>query len=390
MTDRTTPTYTLRILLFALTSLAMMLALPVGQAQDADDNPVIIQLMRTQIRLDEFNERFEIAARNIAAQQGLPFNEQVVAQLQALRPQYLEQLATELVLLDEAEARGIEPDTEFVEARIAELRESLGSEEEFQAALAQAGFEDEQQLRTVLSEATVLDQVISELQSSVEVSEEEAQAFYEANQDQFATPAQVCARHILLESEETAQELLTVLEEGGDFAELAQEFSVGPSAPQGGDLGCLSPGQTVQPFNDAAFAAEVDEVVGPVETQFGYHLIQVYDRQDATSPDFAEVEEQIVAQLQQQQLQPVIDALRAESGVETLPENLGTAALSVPEDAPETVDPEAVDPEAVDPEETDEGSETSQEETTEDNAADDTTDDATDEETGEETDDSSN
>lgn len=353
MTYRTTPTRALRIFLLALTSLVMMLALPVGQAQDdSADNPVIIQLMRTQIRLDEFNERFEIAARNIAAQQGLPFNEQVVAQLQALRPQYLEQLATELVLLDEAEARGIEPDTEFVEARLTELRESLGSDGEFQAALALAGFEDEQQLRTILSEATILDQVISELQSSVEVSEEEAQAFYETNQEQFGTPAQVCARHILLESEETAQEVLTVLEEeGGDFAALAQEFSVGPSAPQGGDLGCLSPGQTVQPFNDAAFSAEVDEVVGPVETQFGFHLIQVYERQEATSPDFAEVEEQIVVQLQQQQLQPVIDELRAESGVETFPENLGAAALSVPESAPATVDPETVDPATLTPDE---------------------------------------
>lgn len=90
---------------------------------------------------------------------------------------------------------------------------------------------------------------------------------------------QVWARHILLDDEETAQDLLQQLEEGADFGDLAREFSTGPSGPSGGDLGWFAKGQMVAPFEDAAFAADVGDIVGPVETQFGFHIIQILGRE---------------------------------------------------------------------------------------------------------------
>jgi parvulin-like peptidyl-prolyl isomerase len=90
---------------------------------------------------------------------------------------------------------------------------------------------------------------------------------------------QVWARHILLENEDTAQDLLDQLDEGADFGDLAREFSTGPSGPSGGDLGWFAQGQMVEPFEEAAFAAEVGEIVGPVETQFGFHIIQILGRE---------------------------------------------------------------------------------------------------------------
>ena len=90
---------------------------------------------------------------------------------------------------------------------------------------------------------------------------------------------QVWARHILLEDEETAQDLLDQLDEGADFGDLAREFSTGPSGPTGGDLGWFARGQMIEPFEEAAFAAEVGDIVGPVETQFGFHIIQILGRE---------------------------------------------------------------------------------------------------------------
>jgi parvulin-like peptidyl-prolyl isomerase len=91
---------------------------------------------------------------------------------------------------------------------------------------------------------------------------------------------QVWARHILVDDMETAESILVRLEEGETFISLVQELSGDPSA-QGnlGDLGWFGEGKMVQPFNDAAFAAEVGEIVGPVESEFGYHIIEIMGRE---------------------------------------------------------------------------------------------------------------
>lgn len=84
------------------------------------------------------------------------------------------------------------------------------------------------------------------------------------------------ARHILVEQEYEAQDLLKKLAEGKSFEELAQSFSKCPSRQRGGDLGEFGRGRMVPNFEEAAFALQVNEVSKPVRTQFGYHLIQRY------------------------------------------------------------------------------------------------------------------
>ncbi|MBT3981391.1 MAG: peptidylprolyl isomerase [Bacteriovoracaceae bacterium] len=86
--------------------------------------------------------------------------------------------------------------------------------------------------------------------------------------------SQIGAKHILVEHEYEANDLIKKLGEGVSFEELAKDFSKCPSGKGGGDLGTFGKGQMVQPFEDAAFALEVDQVSGVVKTQFGFHLIQ--------------------------------------------------------------------------------------------------------------------
>lgn len=94
------------------------------------------------------------------------------------------------------------------------------------------------------------------------------------------TEEQVWARHILVEDLETAEDIRQQLDEGGDFGDLAREFSTDGSAASGGDLGWFARGRMVEPFEEASFGAEVGEIVGPVESQFGYHLIQVLGKEE--------------------------------------------------------------------------------------------------------------
>jgi peptidyl-prolyl cis-trans isomerase C len=88
------------------------------------------------------------------------------------------------------------------------------------------------------------------------------------------------ARHILVSTEEQCYTLKTEIANGADFAELAQKHSSCPSGKQGGDLGSFGPGQMVKEFDAVVFSAPVNTVQGPVKTQFGYHLLEVTERQD--------------------------------------------------------------------------------------------------------------
>ena len=92
--------------------------------------------------------------------------------------------------------------------------------------------------------------------------------------------AQATARHILVDREALCEELKAKIIGGEDFAGVAREHSTCPSGKKGGDLGSFGPGQMVGEFDSVVFSAELNEVQGPVKTQFGYHLIEVTSRED--------------------------------------------------------------------------------------------------------------
>ena len=92
--------------------------------------------------------------------------------------------------------------------------------------------------------------------------------------------AEATARHILVDNEALCEELKTKILDGADFGDVAREHSSCPSGRRGGDLGSFGPGQMVKEFDDVVFSANLDEVQGPVKTQFGYHLLEVTSRTD--------------------------------------------------------------------------------------------------------------
>ena len=140
-----------------------------------------------------------------------------------------------------------------------------------------------------------------EILKDVAVTEEELKAFYDQNQQQFKKGETVNAKHILTDSEETCKEILASVTNGEKiFEDAAKEFSTCPSKERGGDLGEFGKGQMVKEFEDAAFAAEIGQVVGPVQTQFGYHLIKVEKKNEATVIEFEQIKENLRTNLLQQ------------------------------------------------------------------------------------------
>ncbi|MEQ1771253.1 MAG: peptidylprolyl isomerase [Devosia sp.] len=123
---------------------------------------------------------------------------------------------------------------------------------------------------------------------------------------------EVHALHILVTSEDDAKGIKAALDAGGDFAALAKDKSIDPSAKQnGGDLGFVPYWQVVKPFADAAFALKDGETSAPVQSQFGWHVIRVTERRPATKPTLDELRGQIAQQLYGEAYQKAFDALRS-------------------------------------------------------------------------------
>ena len=129
---------------------------------------------------------------------------------------------------------------------------------------------------------------------NVTATEEDAKAYYEAHKEQFQKGESVSASHILVDSEEKANEIKAKID-GGEisFEDAARENSSCPSGKNGGALGEFTRGQMVPEFDSAAFAAEIGVVSGPVKTQFGYHLIKVTEKNAASEIAFDQVKDQV-------------------------------------------------------------------------------------------------
>ena len=173
----------------------------------------------------------------------------------------------------------------------------------------------------------------AKLEQSVHPAEAVLRRAYLNDQDRFRTPERVQVRHILLKTTDKsgaeadkvkakAEGLLKQIKGGADFAELARKNSDDPgSAPKGGDLGWLVRGQTVKPFEDAAFSLKPKEISGVVKTEYGYHIIQVLDHQQAHLRTFEEVAAQLGDEVRKQSVSQMMQDLtdRAEAGLKKEP-----------------------------------------------------------------------
>lgn len=153
-------------------------------------------------------------------------------------------------------------------------------------------------------------------QLSGRVTEAAAKTYYAKNKVNYSTD-QVHAQHILLNSEKEAMEVLAEAKKpGADFQAVAEKRSKDPSVKNNrGDVGFFSREQFDPAFSNAAFKTNVGEVTGPIKTLFGYHIIKVVDRKAGKTPNFAEVEQKVRADIQREMLHEYITKLRSKSKI---------------------------------------------------------------------------
>ena len=249
--------------------------------------------------------------------------------------QALEQLVLREVVLQEAEAAKIQPDETLVERDFKKTRDQFKTDEEWKRFLTAQGF-DPQSFRNELRIRYTVEAVLSQRVGNpmYTVSDQEARAFYDENPKFFETPERVRASHILLRVPDAsgpevktsqrakAEAALARVRKGEDFAAVARQVSQDTgSAAHGGDLGTFARGQMVPPFEQAAFALKAGQVSDVFESQYGFHIVKVFEHVAPGKVPFEAVQAQIkdrVAQTRREKaVTDFVSGLKAKAKIET-------------------------------------------------------------------------
>jgi len=245
----------------------------------------------------------------------------------------LDQMIGFKLLLQESQSRKVAVTDPEVDARIASIREKFPSEDAFKNAMA-AQQVTLDQVRTEQRQQMMINRLLeTEVGPKAAVTPKDVEKAYTEHPELFQVPARVRASHILITVPENADaavkaealakatSVLKSARAGKDFAALAKEFSQDPgSAAQGGDLGFFAANQMVPPFSDAAFKLKPGAISDIVETQFGYHIIKVVEKQPTRTVKLEEARPQLEKELVQakraQETQAFVQALRQKGKIE--------------------------------------------------------------------------
>lgn len=296
--------------LIALTVLVVMFSILIAGCSPNRGNEIVAIIHGREITRNEFQKYLSL---------NITLYNNVEEFTEAEESRYLEFFINEEVFYTEALNRGIEATEEEIQEEYDDYREFVvetyfgNSNAEFNRRLQRLNL-TESDLREVVVKNLLIGALIEEIQADVEpVTDEEIHEFYDENLEEIFTNQEMRkVRHILVSSEETANSILARLERGEDFAELAKEYSEDEySAVEGGEMGFAEDGDFVEPFNEVAFSLPVGELSEVVQTQFGYHILEVMEiRPPGVTPLDEELTDQIRNYLQQtKEDQAILDIL---------------------------------------------------------------------------------
>jgi peptidyl-prolyl cis-trans isomerase C len=268
-------------------------------------NGVVISQKELSKELDFNLQRF--------SRQGMQLSKEQMAKL---KNEVLENLIDREILYQESQKSGIKVDKKKIDEELSAVKKRFPTESEYKKALSTMKL-SEDDIKKQITKKLAINQLIDlKIAKKIVVTDKETKTFYDTNPDLFKQPEQVRASHILIkvkpgaDQQEKAQAMQKIkkvqkeLKDGQDFAALAKKYSEDKgSSANGGDLGYFTRGQMIKPFEVAAFGMKPNEVSDIVETQFGYHLIKVYDKKPAKILAYGEVKDLLAEHMQQEKTQ---------------------------------------------------------------------------------------
>lgn len=245
----------------------------------------------------------------------------------------MDNLVNQKLVEQAAEEKGISVTDEEIDKQIEQLKSGFKDDAQFESALKSANMTLDQ-LRQQIREQLLTQKLIESLAKDTKIDEAELKSYYDKNKEQFAQAAAKRASHILFKPEDkkTAEQVLSQVRDGSDFAALAKKYSVDTAtAGNGGDLGWPST-PYVPEFEAALAKLKKGQTSALVQTPYGWHIIRVTDTRSASQRTFDEVKDQIEQILIQQRradaYQKFLEELRSKAKIEVLIEELRTPAAS--------------------------------------------------------------
>ena len=276
---------------------------------------MIASVNGTDVTAAELEQEVQTIIAHSQQQQQMP-PEQINAMLPQIQKQAVESIINRLLLVAESDRQNITLDSDRVKKEIEAIKARFPSQDVFEEQLKTHGTSLEKMEKEMRQQVRVDTLIQNHVNAKdIQISEEEAKSFYDANPDSFKSQEKVSASHILLKADANSSsdlktqkrlELAGVLgqiEKGADFAEMAKKHSDCPSKEKGGDLGSFGRGSMVKPFEEVVFDLNPGDLSGIVETDFGYHIIKLTEKSDAETVAFDTVKDQLLQHLEGQKKQ---------------------------------------------------------------------------------------
>ena len=277
----------------------------------SNDSDVVATVNGENITVKEYKSTLELYKENLESMYGTSIwdteVEKGVKYKDTFKDIMLDQMIDIEAVTQQAKKDGLAPSKEEVDKAFDELKKNIDADEAYKKALQEKGIDDTY-LRQQQEQDLTIQNYKENFDKNVKITDEEMQKYYDEHKKDYYKD-EVKASHILIstvddngkelseakkkEAKKKAEEVLKKAKSGEEFSELAKEYSDDKgSAENGGDLGYFTKGQMVQPFEEAAFSLKPGEISGIVESEYGYHIIKVYDKIDEQLP-FNDVKDEI-------------------------------------------------------------------------------------------------
>ena len=289
---------------------------------------VAVTVNGTKLTQDEIDSKIN---KTLETLKGRVPSDQMENFKQNMQKKIIDDFITRTLLSQEADKQNIAVDDDEIKQAMSEIEAKIPEGMTLETVLKQGGISVAEMRDNIRFSLRANKLFESQIKTDYTPTGEEIKTYYTDNKKKFDTPEQVHARHILIKSDDkdtdkTKEEKKTKIEslrkqllEGADFEKLAKENSECPSGQKGGDLGTFTRGRMVKPFEDAAFNQKLNEIGPVIQTNFGYHIIQVLEHDQAKQKTLEEandtIKETLVNRRQQELTKNYLDELKKKANI---------------------------------------------------------------------------
>ena len=321
-----------KIIALILSSLLCISA--VGCSSKINDNDIVATVNGNNITVKQFKSTLALYKESLESMYGSTIWETEVEDGVKYKDKFkdimLDQMIDIEAVCEQARKDKLVPTAEEVDKSFDELKKNIDADKDYKKKLEDMGIDDTY-LKSQQEQDLIIQKYKENFDKNLKISDEEMKTYYDEHKDDYYKD-EVKASHILIstvddngkelseakkkEAKKKAEEVLKKAKSGEEFSELAKEYSDDKgSAANGGDLGYFTKGQMVQPFEEAAFSLKSGEISGLVESEYGYHIIKVYDKIDEQLP-FDEVKDEIKTTLTENKYIESIEEISKKAKVE--------------------------------------------------------------------------